>query len=82
MGIQSEGIQKQRLDEAKTVLLSRVKSVFKSVGSAEVKKTVEDRLCVLREEAIRAKLEKEAEAREAAAPPAPRGILGLGGRFL
>ena len=47
-----------------------MKSVLKSEGNPNVKKTVEDRLIVLREEAMRAKLEKE--AREAR----PAGLLG------
>ena len=53
-----------------------MKSVLKSEGSAEVKKTVESRLTVLREEAIRAKLVAEQEAAATAAREARPGLLG------
>ena len=54
-----------------------MKATLKNSTSVNVKKVVEDRLSVLREEAIRAKLAAEQEAARAARP---RGILG--GRFI
>ena len=64
------------------MLLSKTKSALKAENAAVFKAVVKETLKAKRQEETDAAIQAAALAAAAEAPPAPRGILGLGGRFL